>query len=114
MKIKDLIKLLIPDGVLQYFEIIDIEDSEESVILHLEERNTPPKEYKSKKLTSKGFYEPITVQDFPLRGRPTHLKIRRRRWLVEESGEIVSRDWDLVAKGTRMTQEFASFLKEIS
>lgn len=114
MKMRDIIRLLLPEGLLQYFEIIEIEDSEESVILYLSERNTPPKEYKGKKLSSKGFYDPITVQDFPLRGRPTNLKIKRRRWLVEESGEIVSRDWDLVAKGTRMTQEFASFLKEIN
>lgn len=114
MKKRDLIRLLLPEGVLQYFEITEVEDTEETVLLHLIERNIPPKEYKGKKLTSKGFYEPITVQDFPLRGRATHLKINRRRWLVEESREIVSRDWDLVAKGTRMTQEFASFLKEIN
>lgn len=114
MKMRDLVKLLIPEGVLQFFEIVQVDEKEDSVILYLEERNIPPKEYKGKKLTSKGFYEAITVQDFPLRGRPTELKIRRRRWLVEESGDIVSRDWDLVAKGTRMTQEFASFLKEIN
>jgi hypothetical protein len=27
---------------------------------------------------------------------------------------IVQRDWNLVSKGSRMTEEFAAFLKEIS
>jgi hypothetical protein len=27
---------------------------------------------------------------------------------------VVSRNWDLVAKGTRMTADFAAFFKEIS
>ena len=31
----------------------------------------------------------------------------------KHSKKIVTRDWDLVAKGTRMTKEFASFLKQI-
>jgi hypothetical protein len=34
--------------------------------------------------------------------------IKRRRWTNKTTGEI-QRDWLLVAKGTRMTQEFAAF-----
>ncbi|MGL6014937.1 MAG: ISAon1 family transposase N-terminal region protein [Selenomonadaceae bacterium] len=32
------------------------------------------------KLLSKGFYEPVTIQDFPLRGKACYLKVKRRRW----------------------------------
>jgi len=39
------------------------------------------------------------------------LHIRRRRWLVESTGEVIGRDWDTVAKGTRMAKGFAAFLK---
>jgi hypothetical protein len=39
--------------------------------------------------------------------------IKRRRWTNKTTGEIIKRDWLLVAKGTRMTQEFAAF-KEIN
>lgn len=56
----------------------------------------------------------ITVQDFPIRGHQVFLHIKRRSWMSETSGKVVYRDWDLVAKGTRLTSEFASFLKEIS
>ena len=43
-----------------------------------------------------------------------YLHIKRRRWTNKANGEIIKRDWTLVAKGTRMTQEFAAFLKEIN
>jgi hypothetical protein len=33
------------------------------------------------------------------------LHIKRRRWTNKTVGEIIQRDWQLVAKGTRMTQE---------
>jgi len=41
------------------------------------------------------------------------LHVRRRRWLIESSGQVISRDWDTVAKGTRLTKDFAIFLKGI-
>ena len=41
------------------------------------------------------------------------LHVRRRRWLVESSGNTISRDWDTVAKGTRYTKDFATFLKGV-
>ncbi|WP_421497925.1 ISAon1 family transposase N-terminal region protein [Flavobacterium columnare] len=43
-----------------------------------------------------------------------YLHIKRRRWTNKNTGEIVKRDWNLVVKETRMTQKFASFLKEIN
>ena len=43
-----------------------------------------------------------------------YLHIKRRRWTNKANGEIIKIDWTLVAKGTRMTQEFAAFLKEIN
>jgi hypothetical protein len=39
------------------------------------------------------------------------LHIRRRRWKDSE-GKSVSKDWELIAKGTRFSKEFAAFLKE--
>lgn len=56
----------------------------------------------------------ITIQDFPLRGKYVYLHIKRRRWTNKTKEENIKRDWNLVAKGTRMTQEFAAFLKEIN
>ena len=84
-----------------------------NLIVSTEEKNEVPKEYAGMKVESKGFYEPVVVQDFPIRGKKLFLNVRRRRWVVKDENRYVSRDWKLVAGGSRMTHEFASFLKEL-
>ena len=110
----ELIKLLLPEIIVEYFELLSFKKEEEILHLYLKEINSIPKEYRQYKLSSKGFFEEITVQDFPIRGHQVYLHITRRRWLNEDTGQVVFRDWNLVADGTRVTQEFASFLKEIN
>jgi hypothetical protein len=111
---KDLAKYLLPKGILDYFEIVDDTIENDRVHFYLEEKNILPQEYQSKIAQSKGFSPEIRVEDFPLRGKPVLLHIKRRRWTLIESGKIVKRDWNLVAKGTRITSEFASFFKDIT
>lgn len=113
LKEHELIKLLLPEGVLNFFKVSDVMKKDSEYIIFLEELNILPKQYQEHKLSSKGFYEPVTIQDFPLRGKACFLKVKRRRWLDEDTGHIVMRDWDIVAKGTRMTRDFAIFLKGI-
>ena len=110
---KGLLKILLPPVIFEYFELTKLEKTGEVLHLYLEELNKQPKEFSSDKSQSKGFFEEITVQDFPIRGHQVFMHIKRRRWLNETTGKVVFRDWDVVAKGTRLTDEFASFLKEI-
>ena len=114
MKNTDLISLLLPEEIVEYFDIIRIEKPPEHFIIELDEKNNPPKLDLGEKLISKGFYEPVTIQDFPLRGRACYLMVRKRRWTLESTGEIISNNWKLSAEGTRMTNEFAIFLKGIN
>lgn len=79
-------------------------------MIYLEEKNEVPSEYSNIKVESKGFYALVVVQDFPIRGKTLFLNIRRR---IKDDGRYVSRNWKLVAEGSRMTHEFASFLKEL-
>lgn len=81
-------------------------------MIYLEEKNEVPGEYSNTQVESKDFYEPVEVQDFPIRGKKLFLNIRCRRWIVKDEGRYVSRNWKLVAGGSRMTHDFASFLKE--
>lgn len=108
-----LIELFLPEGILEYFQVTSVKKQEDTIQINLEEKNTIPEEYAGQKLLSKGFYDVVTIQDFPVRGKACYLKIKRRRWTVESTGQIVSRDWSLVAKGTRLTEEFAAFLKAV-
>jgi len=110
----DLAKYFLPEGILDYFEIVEDKIHNDRVHFYLEEKNLLPDEYQSEIAQSKGFSPAITVEDFPLRGKPVLLHIKRRRWTLVETGRIVKRDWNMVAKGTRITNEFASFLKDIT
>ncbi len=108
-----LLKYLLPDGLLEYFEITKVDLQSDVFSIYLSELNNIPKEYTQDKLISKGFYDEIRVQDFPIRGKACYLYIKRRRWDNITTGEIVHRNWELVAKGTRLTNDFAAFLKEL-
>jgi len=110
----ELLKLLLPEYLIEYFEILKFEEENNILHLYFEEKNTLPKEFSSLVVQSKGFLPEITVDDFPLRGKSVKLHIKRRRWTETKSGNIIKRDWNLIAKGTRMTQDFAEFLKKIS
>lgn len=101
----------LPEGILEYFDVAEVKESEGRIEVHLREKNLQPVEYQKDKLTSKGFFEPVLIQDFPIRGKASYLKVKRRRWLNESTGLVVYRNWDLVANGTRLTKEFAAFLK---
>ena len=109
-----IIQFLLPEFILENFELTTIDRQEGVFHIHLTEKNTDDRDSERENLLSKGFFAPITVQDFPLRGHKVFLHIKRRRWLNTQTGKVVYRDWTQVEKGTRMTGEFAAFLKEIS
>ena len=108
-----LVRLLLPQGMLDFFELTNVTQTDIGLQLYLKEKNIVPSEYQEQKLESKGFLPEIMVQDFPIRGQKVNLHIKRRRWEVMDTGEIITRDWKLVSKGARITTEFGNFLKGI-
>lgn len=109
----DFLKLIMPYVLIDHFDLIKTYKEGDLLHVFFEEKHEQPKKFSSLCIVSKGFYNEITIQDFPLRGQFVFLNITRRRWLNEDTGKVVFRDWNLVADGTRITDEFASFLKEI-
>jgi len=105
--------LLLPEVLVTYFDLKRHEIKGEELHFYFTEQNKAPDVDNGVKLHSKGFFSEATVQDFPIRGKSVFLHIIRRRWQDLETGAVVKRDWELVAKGTRITNEFATFLKEI-
>jgi len=108
-----ILELFLPEGTLEWFDPVRGEKNGDEVHLVLEEKNAPPllAKHKHKTILSKGFWD-ITVSDFPVRGKRALLTFRRRRWLVEETSEMLKRDIRLVFPGTQLEKEFADFLKE--
>ena len=110
---RKLLSLLMPEGLLEYFQIQEVDQVENQLHIYLDELNISPAGYDNSKLESKGFIPSTEISDFPIRGQKVTLHIRRRRWTVLDTGEIITRDWNLVREGTRMTTEFGLFLKKI-
>lgn len=109
----ELLKQILPSFLVEHFDLVDSSKENEVMHLYFEERNVVPAEENKRIIIAHGFHKSITIQDFPLRGNTVYLHIKRRRWLDKDTKEIIQRDWNLVAQGTRMTTEFAAFLKEI-
>jgi|JTFP01.1.fsa_nt_gb hypothetical protein len=106
-----LLELILPEGILEYFEIKSVKNIQIGFEVYLEEKADIPSEFAGEPLRCHGFHQEQTIHDFPIRGKVFDMKIRRRRWLNTESNQVYSRNWELMAKGTRFTQEFAAFLK---
>ena len=109
----NLLKALLPQDIFEYFEMVKVDIDDNAIDVYLDELNQSPTDYMQEKLISKGFHESVPIQDFPIRERAVYLHVRRRKWLIESSGKIISNQWDLTAKGSRYTKGFATFLKEL-
>lgn len=117
---KDLLQFVFPEGLLAHFDIIDVlllcdvKSKKEFFEICLEEQNQILGGIDATQYESKGFTE-VTLQDFPLRGKPTYLRIKRRRWRHKKDPKnIIRNDFSFVAEGAGFTQELSDFLKDTS
>lgn len=119
-----LISLFLPEGILDYFDIIgfdrtssDLKTYDKRLTIFLTEKKVIPEEYKEVSYKASGFMEPRLIEDYPIRNMLVTLSIKRRRWdvTINDQEVKVSRDWDTIIKqGTRISTEFAAFLKELN
>ncbi len=110
---KELLEEILPEGILEYFELKGFSKEGIKVSLELEEKNIVPKEAIGISIESKGFYPVKEIQDYPLAGKQMYLKIKRRRWRDKDTKKEIKRDWNIMAGGSKLTQRFADFLKEV-
>ena len=114
MKLDQLLRAILPDVLIDNFDIVSIDKSAERLVIYLDEKKVQlPEDKYNPDIISYGFGEYRVIQDYPIRGRATYLHVRKRKWLDKSSNEIFSYDWDLSEyDGTRLNAEFVSFLKE--
>ena len=117
-----LAKIVLPENILDVFEVTSIEEENTHVIdetgtevhvihIHLDERDM--RETIWHDLRPNGFTEARKINDFPLRDKKVVLHVRRRRWLDAEGHNIILTQDKLVAEGTSYSKEFADVLKKI-
>ena len=113
MKLESVLRYLLPSEILEYFDLVKIEESSTGELLFcLDEKLQKPLEHSDKELLSKEFDDPVLIQDFPLRDRAVYFKVRRRKWIDKHTNKVYSTNWHLTATGTSYTKGFAAFLKE--
>lgn len=113
---------LLPKGILEYFDVTDVQEEhtgvmeetgDERVLLHIYLDEQDKREEEWHELTPNGFTESRQVNDFPIRDRKVVLHIRRRRWLSADGKNVVLDRYSLIAKDTGYSREFADVLKKI-
>lgn len=62
---KSVLSLFLPQGILDYFDIVDYSDMGSYYIISLDEHKVIPSEYSDLKLVSKGFFPETLITDFP-------------------------------------------------
>ncbi|WP_260402047.1 ISAon1 family transposase [Phocaeicola vulgatus] len=104
MKPERLLRAILPDVLIDNFDIVNFDKSADRFDIYLDEKKVQLKEDKTNPdIISYGFGEYRTIQDYPIRGRATYLHVRKRKWLDKSSNEIFSYDWDLSEfDGTRL------------
>ena len=109
--IRKMASLILPSSMLEYFEVVKVEESSTLIEISLDELY--PVEYKNDpNIESKGFMSSTTITDFPIRDHKVILVLRRRRWKNLETGETFVDRISVTESGTRYSKEFAAFLKE--
>ncbi len=75
-----LLRCIFPEVLADYFDVIDIQESETSFDFWLDERDFMEKaDYKSGTVSCYGFTSERVIQDFPLRGKSVFLHVLRRK-----------------------------------
>jgi hypothetical protein len=113
-----IIQFLLPKFILENFEMTSIDRPDGVFHVYIEEKNADEIDPERKNLLSKllsddigsGFSYP-GPSGFSSYQASSVATVAR---LNIQTGKVVYRDWTEVGKGTRMTSEFAAFLKDIS
>lgn len=78
-----LLKLILPEFLIDNFELVSVENFGEKLHLYLEEKIISPDELTSIEFVSKRFCQEVAIQYFPLKDKCIYLHIKRRRRIIK-------------------------------
>lgn len=114
MKQSEMIWMCLPQGLDELFEIVRFERTDQAYNIWLDEKKERSEEdRRNPNIASRGHTDYVVIQDYPLRGRPVYLHMRKNKWWNKLTNEIFSYDLELPNEdGTRLSAEFVAFLKD--
>jgi len=108
------LKLVAPEEIIHYFDLVKVQEkSSYFELLFEEKKDLVPTELSKNDAVLDGFCNPLSLLSFPLKGMPTYLVIKRRRWKLKGNEKHFSNDYYFNHPGVKATKEFAAFLKEV-
>jgi len=113
---KELIKLIVPEEILEDFELRGYKLESGIYRIYLDEKEDLAHKPKSKDnsiLVKDGYINEIELQTFPIKGKEVFIYLRRRRWKVKGTKRDIYNKYNYHEKGMKATKEFGIFLKEI-
>ena len=104
--------LVVPKEILDDFEISKVEETVAELAIYLVEKlsKIPDSDHE---LVHNGFMNSIEIQGFPIQGKPCYYKLSRRRWKEQGTKKDYFNTYTYVVEGSKTTQKFGSFLKEL-
>ena len=82
----DILRELLPAEIVDNFDIVRYEKTDDRFDIWFDEKKIQEEsDARNDDIIAHGFGEYKVIQDFPLRGRFTHLHLRKRKWLDKNS-----------------------------
>ena len=112
-----ILRLLIPEEILDCFELSQIVENDDELLFDLiEKESCIPKSIKKEEAVLNGYMNSTTLQSFPQKGKRCYIHLRRRRWKLKGSNDTRSyfNEYEFTSSGTMATKPFGAFLKRNS
>lgn len=102
-------QVVLPTDILTKIAIVKVESNDNEIRIYFDE--IVDKEFlENIHIESKGFTDPVTVRDFPIRDKGVDLIVRRRRWYDNLNNKSFSIPFEgIKADGTRYSKAFEAF-----
>ena len=106
--------MFLPEGLDELFEMVDFKRTDQAYDIWLDEKKQLSEEDRhNPNIVARGYTDYVVIQDYPLRGRPVYLHMRKNKWWDKLTNEIFSYNLELPnEEGTRLSAEFVAFLKD--
>ncbi len=114
MKTADAIWMCLPEGLDELFEMVRFERTEQSYDIWLDEKKKlSDEDYRNPNIVARGYTDYVTIQDYPMRGRPVFLHMRKNKWWDKQTNEIFSyKSFPTMKEHDSVPAEFVAFLKD--
>jgi len=106
--------MLVPDYILQDFEIYDAKESKERWVIEMREKEDriPSALQSYSDVVLDGYCNPVEMLSHSFVCKPIYLRLYRRRFKRSNQNEHFSNEYDFTLKGVKMVPELGIFLKE--